>query len=208
MKISFVSLGLLIQTMRRSLIDFFDFLVLADPAFDVGHLDVSGFGDGGWVLIVGRSKVKMVRTTLDVQRDATAVGRHVLVEAACTPRVKLTVREDDVGGRKEVLLDVEATEVAQRPVVIWREAERVLAQLGVAVEVKLLLDEHGVGAVSDWHGQLVAGEDVPAVAIQVTRALPIAQVGARILTSVVEVDIGGLGEGLEELSFTRGQPIR
>ena len=125
-------------------------------------------------MIVGRSKVQMVGTALNVKSDTTAVSRHVLVEATRSPRVQLAVREDNIGDRKEVLVDVEATEVTKCPVVIWRETVGILAQLGVRVIVKRLLDEHGVGAVSDWHGQLVAGEDVPAVAIKVTSAFPVA----------------------------------
>jgi len=84
----------------------------------------------------------MVSATLDVKSNAAAVGRNVFVEATCSPWIQFTVGEDDVGGRKEVLLNVEAAEVTESPVVVWSEAVRLLANLGVSVIIKRLLNEH------------------------------------------------------------------
>ena len=142
-----------------------DVLILSDPLLDVGHFNVSGIGKSGWVLIVGRSEVSVVRAALDIESNTRAIGSHVLVETTCAPWIKLSIRENGVGYSQEVLLVVEAAEVTQSPVIVWSQSISILAHLGVAIEVKLLCNEHGVRAHSNWHGKLVASQDVPAVAI-------------------------------------------
>ena len=143
----------------------------------------------------------MMSAFLNVESYACAVGRDVLVKTACTPRIKLPIRENGVGHSHEVLFVVEATEVTQGPVIVWSQSIGILAHLGVRIKVKCLFNEHGVGAVADWHGQLVASQDIPAVAIKVTGSLPVREVGARVLAGVVEVDVRRLGKGREELLF-------
>ena len=143
----------------------FDALILGDPFLDVGHFDVPGLGKGSWVLIIGWSEISMMRTALDIESYASAIGSNVLVETTCTPWIKLSIRENGVGHRHEVPLVVEAAEVTQGPVIVWSQPISLLAHLGVLIEVKLLCNKHGLVAHSNWHGQLVASQDVPAIAI-------------------------------------------
>ena len=133
--------------------------------------------------------------TFDIESYASAIGRNILVKTTCTPWIKLSIGENGVGHGHEVLLVVESTEVTQGPVIIWSQSIGILAHLGVPIEVKFLFNKHGVVAVADGHGQLVASQDVPAVAIKVTCSLPVREIGAWVLTGVVEVDVCGVGEG-------------
>ena len=68
-----------------------DVLILGDPLLDVGHFNVSGIGKSGWVLIVGRSEIGVVRATLDVESNTRAIGSHVLVKTTCAPWIKLSI---------------------------------------------------------------------------------------------------------------------
>ena len=134
----------------------------------------------------------MMGAAFDVESDTRAISCNVLVKTTCPPWIKLPIGENGISHSHEVLLVVEAAEVTQGPVIVWSQSISVLAHLGVLIVVKFLLNKHRVVAVSDWHGQLVASKDIPAVAIKVTRSFPIREVGARVITGVVEVNICGL----------------
>ena len=167
-----------------------DTLVFGDPLLDVGHLDVAGVSDGGRIIIVGRTQVEMMCTRFDIKSDTATIDCHVCVESTCTPWVKLTVRVDGIGLGEEVLADIEAAKVAKSPVVVRGEAVELLAVGCVCIVVEgRCLDEHGVGSIADRHGKLVAGENVPAVAIKVAGGFRVTDIGARVVASVVEVDV-------------------
>lgn len=146
----------------------------------------------------------MVSATLDVKCNTTAVNSHVLVETAGSPWVKLSIRQDHIGRSHEVFLNVEPSKIPERPVVVRSQTIQRLAVLSVAIEVKRRLNEHRVRTVAYWHGKLVASKNVPAEAIQVTSALPVREVSAWILASVVEVDIGRVGDGRVNLRVAIG----
>ncbi len=88
------------------------------------------------------------------------------------------------------MLDVFSSEKVKRPVVLRSESELVLAALGVASIVEVARQEHGIRASADGHSQLVASEYVPAIAIQITSAIDITEVGAGHLARVVVIDVG------------------
>ena len=147
----------------------------------------------------------MMGATFNVESYARAISCNVLVQATCSPWIKLAIRENGISHSHEILFVVEAAEVTQGPVIVWSQSISILAHLGVLIVVKCLLNEHRVVAESDGHGQLVASQDIPAVAVKVTRSFPVREVGARVITGIVEVNICGISEGCEELPLAIGK---
>ena len=132
----------------------------------------------------------MMSTRLDVESNSASIDSDVGVKATSAPWIKLTVGVDSVSLSHKVLSDIESSEVAEGPVVVWSKTVKILAPSSISIVVEGGLDEHGVRAVTNWHSKLVASEDVPAIAIKVTSAFPVTKVSAWIVSSVVEVDVG------------------
>jgi len=100
------------------------------------------------------------------------------------------------------LRDVVASILVKCPLILRSQTILSLTVLRVLVKIKVLLEEHRLIGVANWHGHLVASEYVPAVSIEVTSALPVAQISAAVLASPVEIHIGGIDECLEHEDVT------
>lgn len=111
-------------------------LVFVDPLLDVVHLDSSGLGKGNGVEVGWRAEVQVMGTAFDEQGNTGTVSSYVVVKTTSSPWVKLSIGEDNVCCREEVLVDVVSTEVVKSPVVVRGEAESILAHFRVAVIIE------------------------------------------------------------------------
>jgi len=136
------------------------------------------------------------------QSDAGAIGSDIIVKTTGHPRIKITVGENDVGQSKEVLVDIMATEVIESPVILRSETVLFLAVSSVGIIVNRSWNKHGFIVQGSGLEKLIASQNVPTITIKVTDTLCVTQVGARILTSVVEVNVCGVAESIQEIAFT------
>ena len=178
-------------------------LPLSDPINNLSFDVLAGCYDIGRVSWVRSSQVQVMSCAMKKPDIDISVAEELVSDATSSPRIQVTVRENNVGNMAEVLVGVAATKGIKCPVKLRCQPVSCLALSDIIVwGIKLGVEHVCLSILVNGHNHLIARLVVPPVnvkAFQTKVNFSAVDIASRVLK-----DVEDDGETAEQLGWSGG----